>query len=201
VTTRCTSDAPAGTDRRFARLHRRSEQHLGREPRSRRRDEPDRLHAARHGAVDLGEPISVPVCAPRRSGPRLACPVEPVDFPNRRSVQGSPGRFTAPRRRSSSIPTNEPSRFSRPAITVIDCWRLTLQVVQDRLSAAAVRPARPSISTWAIPPLALKHGGVSVVGGGGERTLEGNDLWHEFESASSTRRITTKARAALVYDR
>ena len=31
--------------------------------------------------------------------------------------------------------------------------------------------------------IALKHGGVSVFGGVGERTREGNDLWHEFQES------------------
>src|SRR5438874_9937812 len=31
--------------------------------------------------------------------------------------------------------------------------------------------------------IALKHGGVSVFGGVGERTREGNDLWHELQES------------------
>jgi F-type H+-transporting ATPase subunit beta len=48
--------------------------------------------------------------------------------------------------------------------------------------------------------IALKHGGVSVFGGVGERTREGNDLWHEFqESGVIDPHDHTKSRAALVY--
>jgi F-type H+-transporting ATPase subunit beta len=48
--------------------------------------------------------------------------------------------------------------------------------------------------------IALKHGGVSVFGGVGERTREGNDLWHEFqESGVIDPHDSTKSRAALVY--
>ena len=48
--------------------------------------------------------------------------------------------------------------------------------------------------------IALKHGGVSVFGGVGERTREGNDLWHEFqESGVIDPHDPTKSRAALVY--
>src|SRR6266568_597915 len=48
--------------------------------------------------------------------------------------------------------------------------------------------------------IALKHGGVSVFGGVGERTREGNDLWHEFqESGVIDINDWTKSRAALVY--
>jgi F-type H+-transporting ATPase subunit beta len=48
--------------------------------------------------------------------------------------------------------------------------------------------------------IAMKHGGVSVFGGVGERTREGNDLWLEFqESGVIDIKDMAKSRAALVY--
>jgi F-type H+/Na+-transporting ATPase subunit beta len=48
--------------------------------------------------------------------------------------------------------------------------------------------------------IAMKHGGVSVFGGVGERTREGNDLWVEFqESGVIDTKDLSKSRAALVY--
>src|ERR1700680_2836289 len=48
--------------------------------------------------------------------------------------------------------------------------------------------------------VALKHGGVSVFAGVGERTREGNDLWIEFqESGVIDVNDPAKSRAALVY--
>jgi F-type H+-transporting ATPase subunit beta len=48
--------------------------------------------------------------------------------------------------------------------------------------------------------IALKHGGVSVFAGVGERTREGNDLWLEFqESGVINVEDASKSRAALVY--
>jgi len=48
--------------------------------------------------------------------------------------------------------------------------------------------------------IATKHGGVSVFGGVGERTREGNDLWLEFqESGVINIDDMSKSRAALVY--
>jgi F-type H+-transporting ATPase subunit beta len=48
--------------------------------------------------------------------------------------------------------------------------------------------------------IAMKHGGVSVFGGVGERTREGNDLWLEFqESGVVNIKEMEKSRAALVY--
>ena len=46
----------------------------------------------------------------------------------------------------------------------------------------------------------MKHGGVSVFGGVGERTREGNDLWLEFqESGVIDMKDLSKSRAALIY--
>src|SRR6266568_4620646 len=48
--------------------------------------------------------------------------------------------------------------------------------------------------------IAMKHGGVSVFAGVGERTREGNDLWLEFqESGVIDIKDPSKSRAALVY--
>ena len=48
--------------------------------------------------------------------------------------------------------------------------------------------------------VAMKHGGVSVFGGVGERTREGNDLWLEFqESGVINLKEPAKSKAALVY--
>ena len=48
--------------------------------------------------------------------------------------------------------------------------------------------------------VAMKHGGLSVFAGVGERTREGNDLWHEFqESGVIDVHDWHKSRAALVY--
>ena len=48
--------------------------------------------------------------------------------------------------------------------------------------------------------VALQHGGFSVFAGVGERTREGNDLWHEFqESGVIDLKQLDKSKAALVY--
>ena len=45
----------------------------------------------------------------------------------------------------------------------------------------------------------LKHGGVSVFGGVGERTREGNDLWHEMMESKLASGEAVLTKAALVY--
>src|SRR6202043_3746925 len=48
--------------------------------------------------------------------------------------------------------------------------------------------------------IAMKHGGVSVFAGVGERTREGNDLWHEMqESGVIDPKDWTKSKVALIY--
>ncbi len=48
--------------------------------------------------------------------------------------------------------------------------------------------------------VALKHGGFSVFAGVGERTREGNDLWHEFQDSGVIDiKDLSKSKAALVY--
>merc|ERR1712205_198096 len=47
--------------------------------------------------------------------------------------------------------------------------------------------------------VALKHGGFSVLGGVGERTREGNDLYHEMIEAGVIKVGTGESKAALVY--
>ncbi len=47
--------------------------------------------------------------------------------------------------------------------------------------------------------IAKEHGGYSVFGGVGERTREGNDLWHEMMDAKLSDGTTVLDKAALVY--
>ncbi len=47
--------------------------------------------------------------------------------------------------------------------------------------------------------IAKQHGGISVFGGVGERTREGNDLWHEMEDAKLQDGSTVLDKAALIF--
>ena len=47
--------------------------------------------------------------------------------------------------------------------------------------------------------IAKNHGGYSVFGGVGERTREGNDLWHEMEDAELADGTTVLDKAALIF--
>src|SRR5207245_8952015 len=147
-------------------------------------------------AVDLGEPISVPV-GPETLGRVLNVLGEPVDFPDRpvKSKQRWPIHRPPPTLEDQST---EVKRFE-DGIKVVDLLEPYLQGGKIGLFGGA-GVGKTVIIMELIHNIALKHGGVSVFGGVGERTREGNDLWIEFqESGVIDINDHTKSRAALVY--
>ena len=86
-------------------------------------------------------------------------------------------RSTARRPRSS---TSRPRpRSSTPASRSSTCSRPTPRAARSACSAAPAS-ARPCIIMELINNIAKAHGGFSVFAGVGERTREGNDLYHEM---------------------
>jgi F-type H+-transporting ATPase subunit beta len=147
-------------------------------------------------AIDLGEPISVPV-GPETLGRVLNVLGEPVDFPDRpvKSKERWPIHRAAPSLEQQSTEL----KMFETGIKVIDLLEPYLQGGKIGLFGGA-GVGKTVIIMELIHNIALKHGGVSVFGGVGERTREGNDLWHEFqESGVIDPQDHTKSRAALVY--
>jgi len=147
-------------------------------------------------AVDLGEPISVPV-GPQTLGRVLNVLGEPVDFPDRpvQSAERWPIHRPAPSLESQSTEL----KMFETGIKVIDLLEPYLQGGKIGLFGGA-GVGKTVVIMELIHNIAMKHGGVSVFGGVGERTREGNDLWHEFqESGVIDPHDSTKSRAALVY--
>jgi F-type H+-transporting ATPase subunit beta len=147
-------------------------------------------------AVDLGEPISVPV-GPETLGRVLNVLGEPVDFPDRpvRSKERWPIHRAAPSLESQSTEL----KMFETGIKVIDLLEPYLQGGKIGLFGGA-GVGKTVVIMELIHNIALKHGGVSVFGGVGERTREGNDLWIEFqESGVIDVNDSSKSRAALVY--
>src|ERR1035437_8400993 len=124
--------------------------------------------------------------------------------------------FTARRRRLKSNP--RASKCSRPASRSSISSSLTSAAAKSACSAAEVRRDEPYLRGGKIGlfggagvgktviiqefinNLAMKHGGVSVFAGVGERTREGNDLWLEFqESGVIDIHDYTKSKCALIY--
>src|SRR5262245_34779221 len=147
-------------------------------------------------AIDLGEPISVPV-GPQTLGRVLNVLGEPVDFPDRpvESTERWPIHRPAPNLESQSTEL----RMFETGIKVIDLLEPYLQGGKIALFGGG-GVGKTVVIMELIHNIALKHGGVSVFGGVGERTREGNDLWLEFqESGVIDMNDQSKSRAALVY--
>jgi F-type H+-transporting ATPase subunit beta len=147
-------------------------------------------------AVDLGEPISVPV-GPQTLGRVLNVLGEPVDFPDR-PVE-SAERWPIHRPPPTLVNQSTDLKMFETGIKVIDLLEPYLQGGKIGLFGGA-GVGKTVVIMELIHNIALKHGGVSVFGGVGERTREGNDLWHEFqESGVIDPYDPAKSRAALVY--
>ena len=147
-------------------------------------------------AVDTGAPIMVPV-GPETLGRVLNVLGEPVDYPDR-PVQ-SKERWPIHREAPSLEDQSTELKMFETGIKVIDLLEPYLQGGKIGLFGGA-GVGKTVIIMELINNIAMKHGGVSVFGGVGERTREGNDLWNEFqESGVINTEDMTKSRAALVY--
>jgi F-type H+-transporting ATPase subunit beta len=147
-------------------------------------------------AVDLGEPISVPV-GPATLGRVLNVLGEPVDFPDR-PVEAKE-RWPIHRAPPTLEDQSTDLKMFETGIKVIDLLEPYLQGGKIGLFGGA-GVGKTVVIMELIHNIALKHGGVSVFGGVGERTREGNDLWVEFqESGVIDIKDPSKSRAALVY--
>jgi F-type H+-transporting ATPase subunit beta len=147
-------------------------------------------------ATDTGGPISVPV-GPQTLGRVMNVLGEPVDFPDRpvQSAERWPIHREAPKLEEQSTEL----KMFETGIKVIDLLEPYLQGGKIGLFGGA-GVGKTVIIMELIHNIAMKHGGVSVFGGVGERTREGNDLWLEFqESGVIDPNDPSKSRAALVY--
>ena len=147
-------------------------------------------------AVDTGGPISMPV-GPGTLGRVLNVLGEPVDDPDR-PVEAKE-RWPIHREAPSLEEQSTDLKMFETGIKVIDLLEPYLQGGKIGLFGGA-GVGKTVIIMELINNIAMKHGGVSVFGGVGERTREGNDLWLEFqESGVIDPKDPSKSRAALVY--
>jgi F-type H+-transporting ATPase subunit beta len=147
-------------------------------------------------AEDLGAPISMPV-GPNTLGRVLNVLGEPVDFPDRPVVSNE--RWPIHRPAPTLEEQSTELRMFETGVKVIDLLEPYLQGGKIGLFGGA-GVGKTVIIMELIHNIAMKHGGVSVFGGVGERTREGNDLWLEFqEGGVIDPNDATKSRAALVY--
>ena len=146
--------------------------------------------------IDTGSAISMPV-GPETLGRVMNVLGEPVDFPDR-PVQ-SKERWPIHRHAPTLEQQSTELKMFETGIKVVDLLEPYLQGGKIGLFGGA-GVGKTVIIMELIHNIAMKHGGVSVFGGVGERTREGNDLWLEFqESGVIDVNDPSKSRAALVY--
>ena len=147
-------------------------------------------------AIDLGEGITVPV-GPETLGRVLDVLGRPVDFPDK--PVNAKERWPIHRAAPGLVDQSTELQMFETGIKVIDLIEPYLKGGKIGLFGGA-GVGKTVIIQELIHNIALKHGGVSVFGGVGERTREGNDLWLEFqESGVIVAGDPTKSRCTLVY--
>src|ERR1700759_2497992 len=146
-------------------------------------------------AIDLGGPIRVPV-GKETLGRVINVIGEPVDeLGPIGEKQRNPIHRAAPAFDEQS--THE--EMFETGVKVIDLIQPFLKGGKIGLFGGA-GVGKTVIIQELINNVALKHGGFSVFAGVGERSREGNDLWHEFqESGVIDLKDLPKSKAALIY--
>jgi len=146
-------------------------------------------------AYDLGEGVSVPVG--RETLGRVM------------NVLGQPVDKLGPINAKTSYPIHRPAPSLEDQSTTLEMFETGIKVVDlmepylkggkiGLFGGAGV--GKTVLIQELIHNVAMKHGGVSVFAGVGERTREGNDLWLEMqESGVVVPGNTEKSRCALIY--
>jgi F-type H+-transporting ATPase subunit beta len=146
-------------------------------------------------AKDLGEPITVPVG--RGTLGRVM------------NVLGEPVDQLGPVQTDKRYPIHRPAPSLEDQSTTLEMFETGIKVVDllepylkggkiGLFGGAGV--GKTVLIQELINNVAMKHGGVSVFAGVGERTREGNDLWLEFqESGVIVPGNFEKSRCALIY--
>jgi F-type H+/Na+-transporting ATPase subunit beta len=147
-------------------------------------------------AIDTGGPISMPVGA-ATLGRVMNVLGEPVDFPDR-PIKAK-DHWSIHREAPPFMDQSTELQMFETGIKVVDLLEPYLRGGKIGLFGGA-GVGKTVIIQELIHNVAIKHGGVSVFAGVGERTREGNDLWLEFqESGVINMQELEKSRAALVY--
>jgi F-type H+-transporting ATPase subunit beta len=147
-------------------------------------------------AIDTGAPIAMPV-GTATLGRVMNVLGEPVDFPDR-PIE-STEHWSIHRHAPSLEDQSTELQMFETGIKVVGLLEPYLRGGKIGLFGGA-GVGKTVIIQELIHNVAMKHGGVSVFAGVGERTREGNDLWLEFqESGVINMEDLAKSRAALVY--
>jgi F-type H+-transporting ATPase subunit beta len=146
-------------------------------------------------AIDLGEPITIPV-GKATLGRVMNVIGEPVD---KLGPIESEIRYPIHRHAPELEEQNTNLEMFETGLKVVDLLEPYLKGGKTGLFGGA-GVGKTVIIMELINNVALKHGGVSVFSGVGERTREGNDLWLEMqESGVVVPGDSEKSKAALIY--
>ncbi len=146
-------------------------------------------------AIDLGGPITVPV-GRGTLGRVMNVLGEPVD---KLGPVKCEKRYPIHRQAPSLEDQSTTLEMFETGIKVLDLIEPYLKGGKIGLFGGA-GVGKTVVIMELINNVAMKHGGVSVFAGVGERTREGNDLWLEFqESGVIDLKNPEKSRAALIY--
>jgi len=146
-------------------------------------------------ATDLGGPITVPV-GPGTLGRVMNVIGEPVDKLGPVKYER---RFPIHRHAPPLEEQNTNLEMFETGVKVVDLLEPYLKGGKTGLFGGA-GVGKTVIIQELINNVAMKHGGVSVFSGVGERTREGNDLWLEMtESGVIKPGVPEESKAALIY--
>jgi len=146
-------------------------------------------------AIDLGEPVTIPV-GKATLGRVMNVIGEPVD---KLGPIVSDVRLPIHRHPPELQEQNTSLEVFETGLKVVDLVEPYLKGGKTGLFGGA-GVGKTVIIMELINNVAMKHGGVSVFSGVGERTREGNDLWLEFtESKVIVPGDPSKSKAALIY--
>src|SRR5512133_1661345 len=146
-------------------------------------------------AISLGRPVEVPV-GPETLGRVLNVIGQPVD---QMGPVNAKKHYSIHRPAPAFEEQSTRLEMFETGIKVIDLIEPYLRGGKIGLFGGA-GVGKTVIIQELINNLAMKHGGVSVFAGVGERTREGNDLWVEFqESGVINPKDYTKSKCALIY--
>ncbi len=164
-------------------------------------------HVVRTIAMDTTDGL-VRGTSVRNTGSPISVPVGPSVLGRILNVVGEPVDGFGPVEAEKRMPIHrEPPTFTQQSVTV-EAFETGIKVI-DLLAPyrrggkiglfGGAGVGKTVIIMELINNVAKKHGGRSVFAGVGERTREGNDLWHEMNDSKLSDGTTVLQNAALVY--
>src|SRR5215467_10703634 len=146
--------------------------------------------------------------AARNTGDGIRIPVGPKTLGRIMNVIGEPVDERGPIQTEQSLPIHRPAPTFVDQATSVEALETGIKVVD--LIAPYPKGGKVGLFGGAgvgktvvimelINNIAKQHAGYSVFGGVGERTREGNDLWHEMADAKLADGTTVLQKCSLVY--